>query len=176
MKLPALSALALFLAATAFPSPAKTAEIAPGLWEFTSRKLHVGASPDLSAHLGMMREQIKRLPAQTRELIEQQLRGRGIRMGADGRVRSCITAAQADRNQLFSGRMEGHCRFSEVHKDADRLRGHIRCTQPPGSGDFDIRIHDPRHFSTVVRLKSAQGELHTETDAHWLGADCPAQG
>lgn len=176
MKLPALSALALVLAVSAFPSPARAAEIAPGLWEFTSRKLSVGGSPDLSAHLGMLREQIGLLPAQTRDLIERQMRERGIGMGADGRVRSCITAAQADRNQLFSGRMEGHCSFGQVHKEADRLRGHIRCTQPPGSGDFDIRIHGPRHFSTVVRLKSAQGELPTETDARWLGADCAAQG
>lgn len=169
-----LPALALCLGAAIFAPLAQAADVTPGLWEFTSRKLSVGGSPDLSAHIGMMRDQIRLLPPETRAMIEQQMRQRGISMGADGRVRSCITAEQADRNQLFSGRVEGNCSFSEVRKEADRLRGRVHCTQPQGSGDFDIRIHDPKHFSTVVRLNSPQGEVHTETDARWLGAQCAA--
>lgn len=165
--------LVLSVLCGALAVPAHAADVTPGLWEFTSRKLSVAGSPDLSAHMGMMRDQLKLLPPQTRAAIEQQMRNHGVTLGADGRVRSCITAAQADRDQLFSGRVEGNCTFSQISKSADRLSGRVSCTQPQGNGDFDVRIHDARHFTTRLNLKSPQGDLDTETEARWLGADCP---
>lgn len=172
MKTAVRTLVALCLSATLSPLT-HAAEVAPGLWEFTSRNLSVSGSPDLSGYLGMMRDQIKLLPPDTRRLVEQKMQQHGVTMGADGRVRSCITAEQADRDQLFSGRVEGNCSFSDITKSADRLRGRISCSQPQGDGDFDLQIHNPKHFTTRVKIRSAQGDLQTETEAHWLGENCP---
>lgn len=172
MKTVARTALALLLSATLTPL-VHAADLTPGLWEFTSRKFSVGGSPDLSGYLGMMRDQLRLLPPDTRRLLEEKMQQHGVTMDADGRVRSCLSAEQIDRDQLFSGRVEGHCSFSQISKTANRMRGHIRCSQPQGNGDFDLLIHDPKHFSTRVSIRSAQGELQTETEARWLSAHCP---
>lgn len=150
-------------------------DIRPGLWEFRSTRLSVGGLPDMSAQMAMLQHHIRSLPADTRRMLEQQMAERGVSVGADGSVRSCITAEQARQDNIFAGKVEGNCTLTQVRRSGDTVSGSLACTGPEARGEFHARIDGPEHFTTRVKLDSARGALDLETDARWLGAQC-AQG
>ena len=148
--------------------------IRPGLWEFRSTRLSVAGMPDMSSQMSQLQQQLKNLPADARRMIEQQMAQRGVSLGQDGTVRSCITPEQARHDNIFSGKVEGNCTLSQVVKSSNTVRGRLNCTDPDASGDFHARIDSPEHFTSRVELKSARGNLELETDARWLSAQCGA--
>ena len=148
--------------------------IRPGLWEFRSTHLSMGGLPDMSAQMGQLQQQLKNLPADTRRMIEQQMTQRGVSLGRDGTVRSCITPEQARHDNIFSGKVEGNCTLSQVVKTANTVSGRLHCTDPNASGDFHARIDSPERFISRVDMKSARGDLEIETDARWVSAQCGA--
>lgn len=148
--------------------------IRPGLWEFRSTHLSLAGMPDMSSQMSQLQQQLKNLPADARRMIEQQMAQRGVSLGQDGTVRSCITPEQARHDNIFSGKVEGNCTLSQVVKSSNTVRGRLNCTDPDASGDFHARIDSPEHFTSRVELKSARGNLELETDARWLSAQCGA--
>jgi len=128
--------------------------------------------PDMAAQMGMLQQHIKGLPADTRRMLEQQMQQRGVSLGADGSVRSCITPAQARQDNVFAGKVEGNCTLTRVERSGNTIRGSLRCTDPDAEGDFHARVEGPEHFTTRVKLASVRGDLDLETDARWLGAGC----
>ncbi len=165
------TALALTLACAA-PVAHALDNLRPGLWEFRSTRLSVAGLPDMSAQMGMLQQHIKGLPADTRRMLEQQMQQRGVSLGADGSVRSCITAEQARQDNIFAGKVEGNCTLTRVERSGNTIRGSLRCTDPDASGDFHARVEGPEHFVTRVKLASVRGDLDLETDARWVGASC----
>ena len=76
--------LALAAACIAFAAQAQT--IQPGLWEF-KHDMRMPGRPDVAAQMAQMREQMKNLPPEARKMMEQQMAGHGMGMGADGALR-----------------------------------------------------------------------------------------
>src|SRR5690606_27250726 len=111
---PLRRAAVLALALASLPLSAHAVDnIRPGLWEFRSTHLSVGGLPDMSAQMGQLQQQLKNLPADTRRMIEQQMTQRGVSLGQDGTVRSCITPEQARQDNIFSGKVEGNCTLTD---------------------------------------------------------------
>ncbi len=150
------------------------ADIRPGMWEFRSTRMIVGGMPDMSSQMAQMQQHMKNLPAEMRRTIEQEMAARGVSLGNDGAVRSCITAEQARQDNIYSGKVEGNCTLGDVVKTASTVKGRLTCTQPDASGEFEARIDGPEHFSTRVNMKSPRGDLQMETDARWVSAQCAA--
>jgi hypothetical protein len=167
---PAVAAAAFALALLAVGA-AQATEIRPGLWEFRSR-VGVAGAPELSVQVGQVQEQLKLLTPDTRRAVEQQMAARGVRLADDGAVRSCITPAQARKDNIYSGKIEGNCVLSEVVKTATTVKGKVSCTDPQGSGDFVATLNGPTQFSTRMDVRSTHGNFKLETDARWLAEDC----
>ncbi|KIN91085.1 DUF3617 domain-containing protein [Thauera sp. SWB20] len=167
------AALALVLTC-AVPAAHALDDLRPGLWEFRSTRLSLAGLPDMAAQMDMLQQHIKGLPADTRRMLEQQMQQRGVSLGADGSVRSCITPAQARQDNVFAGKVEGNCTLTRVERSGNTIRGSLRCTDPDAEGDFHARVEGPEHFTTRVKLASVRGDLDLETDARWLGAGCGA--
>lgn len=166
--------LVVALGALCVSAPAQAADIRPGMWEFRSTRMIVGGMPDMSSQMAQMQQHMKNLPADMRRTIEQEMAARGVSLGKDGAVRSCITPEQAKQDNIYSGKVEGNCTLTEVVKTASSVKGRLTCTQPDASGTFAARIDGPEHFSTRVDMKSPRGDLQMETDARWVSAQCAA--
>jgi hypothetical protein len=151
---------------------AQAADVRPGLWEFRSTRLNVAGLPDMSSQMALMQQQLKNLSPDMRRMMEEQMAARGVTLGNDGTVRSCITPEQAKQDNIYSGRTEGNCTLANVVKAGNTVKGRLTCTQPLASGDFEARIDGPEHFTTRVDMKSPQGDMQMETDARWVSAQC----
>ena len=166
--------LAFGIAALCLASAAPAADIRPGLWEFRSTRLNLGGLPDVSSQMAQLPQYLKNLPPDMRRTIEQQMAARGVAMGNDGAVRSCITPEQAKHDNIYSGKVEGNCTLADVVKTGNTVTGRLTCTQPDATGNFEARLDGAEHFTTRVNMKSAQGDMQAETDARWLSAECGA--
>ena len=68
-----------------------SAELRPGLWEFTNQAQSGGqAMPDMQELLGQMQN----MPAEQRQMMEQMLKQQGVQLGSGG-VQLCISEATA---------------------------------------------------------------------------------
>jgi len=150
----------------------QAADLRPGLWEFRSTRMSLAGLPDMSAQMAEMQKQLKNLPPETQRMLQQQMASRGVHMGKDGSVRSCITPEQAKQDNIYSGRTDGGCTLVSVAKTGNTVRGRLNCTQPQGTADFETTIDGPEHFTTQVKMRSTQGDMQADTDARWLSAQC----
>ena len=166
--------LAFVLLGAGAAATAQAADIRPGLWEFRTTRMNVAGLPDLSPQMAQLQQHMKALPAETRRMVEQQMAARGVTLGKDGAVRSCITAEQAKQDTIYSGKTEGNCTLGDVVKDRGTVRGKLSCTQPRGSGEFEAVIASPEQFTTRVNMRSERGDVQMETEARWVGDKCPA--
>lgn len=166
--------LCLGLAALCVVGAAHATDLRPGLWEFRSTQLRIAGLPDVAAQMGQAQLLLRALPQDTQRLIEHEMAARGVSLGRDGTVRSCITAEQARQDNIYSGKVEGNCTLGEVVKQGNTVRGTLRCTDPEATGEFDARIASPEQFTTRVNMKSPRGDLQVETDARWIAAQCGA--
>ena len=89
--------LAIAVACIGFAAQAQT--IQPGLWEF-KHDMRMPGRPDMAAQMAQMREQMKSLPPEARKMMEQQMAGHGVGMGADGALRLCIGPEDAKQDPI----------------------------------------------------------------------------
>ena len=147
-------------------------DIRPGLWEFRSTHLSLGGLPDMSSQMAQLQQQLKLLPAETRRMLEQEMAQRGVSLGQDGSVRTCITPEQARQDTVYSGKVEGNCTLSDVAKAGNTVTGTLKCSGPDATGRFRAQVDSPERFTTRVTMRSTQGDLDVETAARWLAASC----
>ena len=159
-----LAAGLLLLAA----ATAQAADIRPGLWEFRSTRMSAAGMPDMSAQMAEMQKQMKNLPPETQRMLQQQMAARGVQLGKDGAVRSCITPEQARHDSIYAGPGDGRCTLASIARSGNRVRGRLTCSQPQGSADFDTTLDGPEHMRTRVVMHSAQGEIQLDSDARWI--------
>ena len=164
--------LILGLSALCMTAAGHAADIRPGLWEFRSTRMNIGGLPDMSSQMAQMQQHLKSLPPDMRRIVEQQMTERGVTLGQDGAVRSCISPEQAKEDNIYSGKIEGSCTLGNVTKTGDSVTGRLTCTQPQATGDFAAQVSSPEHFTTRVNMKSAHGDMQMETEARWLSAHC----
>ena len=167
------TALALALACTAQAAHALD-NLRPGLWEFRSTRMSAAGMPDMSAQMAEMQKQMKNLPPETQRMLQQQMAARGVQLGKDGAVRSCITPEQARQDNIYTGKTDGGCTLASVTRAGNTVRGRLNCTQPPGTADFETTIASPEHFTTRIHMRGAQGDMQADTDARWVAAQCAA--
>ena len=167
--------LLLGLTATAVADAAPPPDIRPGLWEFRSTRLNIAGLPDMSSQMAHAQQYLRSLPPDMRRMVEQQMAARGVSLGNDGTVRSCITPEQAKSGTIYSGKTEGNCTLADVVKSGTTVRGRLSCTQPTATGDFEAHVHTPERFTTRVDMNSRNGSMQVETDARWLSDDCGTQ-
>jgi hypothetical protein len=153
--------------------PVHAADIKPGLWEFKSA-MSMPGMPDMSAQMARMQEEMKKMPPEARKMMEQQMAAQGVAMGSGGAIRVCITPEDARRSDIYSGRNDGNCTYSNVSNSAKSVKGKISCTNPKASGDFEAVIDSPTHFTSKMNMQSAEGSMKADTDARWIAADCGA--
>jgi hypothetical protein len=161
---------ALALALSALGS-AHAADIKPGLWEFKS-KMTMPGMPDMAAQMEMMQRQMKNLPPEARAMMEKQMAAQGLALGNGGALQVCITPEDAKGTNVYTGKTEGDCRYTNVTRSAHQVKGTITCTRPKATGDFAAVIDSPTHFTSKLNMQSADGALTADTDARWLAADC----
>ena len=116
--------LALAAACIAFAAQAQT--IQPGLWEF-KHDMRMPGRPDVAAQMAQMREQMKNLPPEARKMMEQQMAGHGMGMGADGALRLCIGSEDAKQDPIREGRTEGDCTYTQVKRSGNTWTGRLTC-------------------------------------------------
>ncbi|MDO9600542.1 MAG: DUF3617 domain-containing protein [Azoarcus sp.] len=163
------------LAALCVSTVGHTADVRPGLWEFRSTRMNIAGLPDMSAQMAQMQQHMKNLPPDMRRMMEEQMAARGVSLGKDGAVRTCITPEQAKQDNIYSGKTEDSCTLSDVVKTGNTVKGRMNCTQPQASGSFEATIDGPERFTTRVDMKSAQGDMQMETEGRWVAAQCTVQ-
>ena len=152
--------LAIAVACIGFAAQAQT--IQPGLWEF-KHDMRMPGRPDVAAQMAQMREQMKNLPPEARKMMEQQMAGHGMGMGADGALRLCIGPEDAKQDPIREGHTEGDCTWT----------GRLTCKEPLSQGDFTTTLHSATHFTTQAALTSKEhGRIDMNTEARRLSADC----
>ena len=172
MKIARRLALGLLLGSAA---SAGAADIRPGLWEFRSTRMSVAGMPDMSAQIAQMQQQLKNLPPETQRMLQQQMASRGVQMGSDGSVRTCITPEQARQDNIYAGRTERGCTLASIAKSGNTVRGRLTCSQPQGSADFETTLESAEHFTTQMVMHSAQGDMQMSSDARWVGPCAASQ-
>ncbi|NMG32537.1 DUF3617 domain-containing protein [Aromatoleum evansii] len=168
--------LLLGLTANGIAGAAQPTDIRPGLWEFRSTRLNIAGLPDMSAQMAQAQQYLRNLPPDMRRMVEQEMSTRGVKLGNDGTVRSCITPEQAKSDTIYSGKTEGNCTLDQVVKSGSTVRGQLTCTRPAATGNFEAHVQTPERFTTRVHMNSTRGDMQMDTDARWIGADCGAQG
>ncbi|MBX3633050.1 MAG: DUF3617 domain-containing protein [Simplicispira sp.] len=162
----------LAIAAACIALAAQSQSIDPGLWEF-KHDMRMPGQPDMAAQMAQMREQMKNLPPEARKMMEQQMAGHGVGMGADGALRLCISPEDARQDPIREGHTEGDCTYTQVKRSGNSWTGRVVCKEPPSQGDFTTTLHSATHFSTKATLNSKQhGRIDANTEARRLSADC----
>jgi hypothetical protein len=162
------------LAGIALGGTAHAQTIQPGLWEF-KHELRMPGQPDLAAQMAQMREQMKNLPPEARKMMEQQMAGLGVGLGADGALRLCIGPEEAQQGPIREGHTEGDCTFTRVKQAGNTWSGRVVCRDPASQGDFTTTLHSASHFSTKAVLTSKEfGRVDMSSDARRVSADCGA--
>ena len=148
-------------------------EVRPGLWEFKT-DMNMPGQPDIAAQMAQMREQMASLPPEARAMFEQQMAGMGVGIGDGGAIRICITPEEALADQIYEGREEDGCTYTDVKRRGNTWSGTLTCIDPPGRGSFETTIHDPKHFTARNHLETTDGRIETSTESRWLSDDCGA--
>lgn len=175
MKLPALLATALLLAA---PAWAQQHKLAPGLWEteFTVKsddgKMEAAMAQAQKAMAGMSPEQ--------RAQMEALMKQRGMSMpagaGQPAKMRHCLTPEQAARDEVPQ-QNPGECKQTGRTRSGNTFKITMECTGArPAKGEGEFTFVSPKEHKGQMRMTMTRGEqamtMDTTMHARWIAADC----
>ena len=157
----------LFLSLYLLPALASALDIQPGLWEISSNTMQVGgqAVPGME----QMLEQMKNLPPEQRQMMEQMLAQQGVQLGDKG-VRICMSEAQIKAQQIPLQDPESGCSNEILERSDQRWR--FRFTCPDAQGEGETQFVSDREFTTKVTGTYNGQPSSMESRARWVGADC----
>lgn len=139
--------------------------IRAGLWEVETANMQV-AGQDVPAMQEML-AQLKNLPPQQRQMMEEMMKQQGVSLGDTG-VRVCLSQAQVDTQEIPL--QESGC-SQEITERTDQLLK-FRYSCPDSSGEGEARFVSDREMVTKVS-GTAQGQpTQVETRSRWISADC----
>ena len=152
--------------------PVQATQLLPGLWEFTSDKLIVDGMqmPGMSEMLAQMKE----LPPEQRQMMENMLAEQGVELGSGG-IRLCLSEAQVKSRKLpFQD--EPGC-TQEVLEQTDSLwRFRFEC--PDAKGHGETKVISEREVANIIETSYAvgeqQGTSRMQSRGQWVGEDCGA--
>ncbi len=145
-------------------------DIKPGLWEIQHKTSVDGQKvPD-------MKEMLSQVPPEMRGQVEAMMAKQGAGMTDKG-LTTCITPEQA-ASQHYGTDPDGQCQVKDLQQDGDVTRLKIQCSQPKGEGEATVTRLGPEAWKSTTRMtveeNGAKHTMHSESTAHWLGADCAA--
>ena len=165
MRLPLSNSLLLSLCLVPLASSAM--EIQPGLWEISSSNMQV----DGQALPGMetMLAQMKNLPPEQRQMMEQMLAKQGVQLGDQG-VRVCMSEAQIKAQQIPLQDPKSGCSHEVTERSAELWKFRFSC--PDGQGEGETRFVSDKEFTTRVQGSYGGQNSSMQSHARWVSADC----
>lgn len=157
----------------AFTGPVQAQNLQPGLWEF-KHDIRAPGRPDMAAQMAQLRERMKSMPPQARQMMEQQLASMGVGIGGGGSLRICMTPEDVRHEPVYEGYRDDDCTYTQVKRSGNSWSGRVTCTDPARQGEFRTTWHGPAHFSTDMALSGADGRMDMKIDARRIGSDCGA--
>jgi Protein of unknown function (DUF3617) len=131
------------LAASALLSgaQAQTHKVQPGLWE-NQVTIQTG-DPVLDQMAADMQARMAGLPPDQRQMIEQMMASRGMRMGTKpNTLQACITPEQAARDEL--PQQSEQCKQVEAQRSGNTVKVKFSCeTSPAGQRRGRVHAHQP---------------------------------
>jgi hypothetical protein len=161
----------LLLALCLVPLASSATEIQPGLWEISSSNMQVGgqAVPDMQ----QMLEQMKNLPPEQRQMMEQMMARQGVQLGDQG-VRICMSEAQTKAQEIPLQDPNSGCTHEVTERSAELWKFRFSC--PDGEGEGETRFLSDKEFVTKVKgtFSSDAGQQRGSMESHarWIAADC----
>ena len=149
------------------PALASAMEIQPGLWEISSSNMQV----DGQALPGMetMLAQMKNLPPEQRQMMEQMLAKQGVQLGDQG-VRVCMSEAQIKAQQIPLQDPQSGCSHEVTERSAELWKFRFSC--PDGQGEGETRFVSDKEFTTRVQGSYGGQNSSMQSHARWVSADC----
>lgn len=149
------------------PTLASALDILPGVWEVSSHNMQMGgqAMPGME----QMLEQMKNMPAEQRQMMENMMAEQGIRLGAGG-VQMCLTAEQIAAKEIPLHDPESGC-SNEILERSDQ-RWKFRFTCPDAQGEGETQFISDKEFTTKVSGTYNGQPSSMESRARWVAADC----
>lgn len=149
------------------PALACAMEIQPGLWEISSAQMQ--ADGQEAPGMQQMLEQMKGLPPEQRQMMEQMLAQQGVQLGDKG-VRICISAEQIQAERLPLQDPDSGCTNEITERSAELWK--FRFTCPNGQGEGETRFLSDKEFTTQVNGTYDGKSSSMQSHATWLTADC----
>ncbi|MDD0844810.1 DUF3617 domain-containing protein [Pseudomonas sp. Gutcm_11s] len=142
------------------------AEIRPGLWEFSGQAQRGDQQmPNMQEMLG----QLQNLPPEQRQIMEQMLAQKGVKLGSSG-VQLCISPESAKGQNIPLQDPSSGCSHEITERTADLWK--FRFTCPNGQGEGETRFQSDTAFTTQVKGVYDGHESTMNSEAHWVGEDC----
>lgn len=157
----------LLLSFCLLPTLACAVELQPGLWEISSNNMQLGgqALPGMQTML----EQLKNLPPEQRQMMEQMMAQQGVQLGDKG-VRICMSEAQIKAQQIPLQDPNSGCRNEVTERSASLWKFRFSC--PEGQGEGQTHFVSEREFTTQVNGTFDGQSGSMQSQARWVAADC----
>ncbi|CAN7378018.1 DUF3617 domain-containing protein [Pseudomonas sp. LjRoot71] len=157
----------LLLSFCLLPTLACAVELQPGLWEISSNSMQLGgqALPGMQTML----EQLKNLPPEQRQMMEQMMAQQGVQLGDKG-VRVCMSEAQIKAQQIPLQDPNSGCRNEVTERSASLWKFRFSC--PEGQGEGQTHFVSEREFTTQVNGTFDGQSGSMQSQARWVAADC----
>nr|WP_298147653.1 DUF3617 domain-containing protein [uncultured Pseudomonas sp.] len=159
----------LLLALCLVPLASSAMEIQPGLWEISSSNMQVDgqALPDMQ----QMFEQMKNLPPEQRQIMEQMMAKQGVQLGDKG-IRVCMSEAQIKAQEIPLQDPQSGCTHEITERSASLWKFRYSCPQSQGEGETRF-ISDKQFTSEVTDIHDGKSSS-MQSHGRWLSADCGA--
>ncbi|MFL6661009.1 MAG: DUF3617 domain-containing protein [Rhizobacter sp.] len=150
---------------------AQPAPIKPGLWQ-----MHLETDAIDPAKMREMEQQMKSMPPEQRQMIENMMKQHGMSMSAPGDIKVCLSKEQLAQNDGWQGRGDASCK-SDTTRSGNTWKFHQTCPEPnPSETNGEATFVSPEKYmvkSTTTRPGDGKGKT-TKMNAvsTWLGADC----
>lgn len=157
----------LLLSLSLLPALASAVDIQSGLWEISSNSMQVGgqAVPGIE----QMLEQLKNLPPEQRQMMEQMLAQQGVQLGDKG-VRICMSEAQIKAQQIPLQDPESGCSNEVTERSAALWKFRFSC--PKGKGEGETRFVSDKEFTSTLNGTFDGQNSSMQSHARWVAADC----
>lgn len=149
-------------------------KLKPGLWEHSFEVS--SESGRIEAALTQARQMLESMPAQYRQMVEQQLAASGISLDLqNSKARVCVSEDQAARNEFPDPNDSCSQTVTEQGKGVYKIV--FRCEgNPPVTGEGEMRmISDKEYRGSVIFNTNIDGQderMEARQNGIWLSADC----